>query len=145
MEAGFATRHGRQPSSVEDLAAVPFSMTPCTNFSRARRLTRDAEFQRVKREGNSVRSGHLTLAFLRGAEQGVPARAGFVTSRRVGGAVVRNRTRRRLREIFRRQQHRLPTGLWLVVIGSARAAAMTSAALEDDWLRLAQRASILAP
>ncbi|MDQ2867645.1 MAG: ribonuclease P protein component [Verrucomicrobiota bacterium] len=99
----------------------------------------------MKRDGASVRSGCLTLAFLRDAEENTPARVGIVTSRRVGHAIVRNRTRRRLREIFRRHQQRLPSGLWLVVIGSARASAMTSAALEDDWLRLAERASILAP
>jgi ribonuclease P protein component len=62
-----------------------------------------------------------------------------------GGAVVRNRTRRRLREIFRKHQHEICGGVWVVTIASARAARETSHALEDEWLRLARRASILAP
>lgn len=72
-----------------------------------------------------------------------PWRAGFVTARRVGGAVVRNRVRRRLREIVRRHQHELQDGFWFVVIARREAATASSRALEDEWLRLARRASIL--
>ena len=72
-------------------------------------------------------------------------RAGFITSRRVGGAVTRNRIRRRLREIVRHHQHELVGNSWIVLIASRRAADATYQALEDEWLRLAKRASILAP
>ena len=74
-----------------------------------------------------------------------PFRAGFVTSKRVGGAVVRNRVRRRLREIVRKYQHALRSGIWVVLIARPAAARASSIALEDEWLRLAKRASILAP
>jgi ribonuclease P protein component len=72
-------------------------------------------------------------------------RVGLVTSKKVGNAVARNRVRRRLREIIRRHQHEVINGIWMVVIASARAAAATCSMLEDEWLRLAKRASILAP
>lgn len=72
-------------------------------------------------------------------------RAGFITSRKIGGAVVRNRVRRRLREIARRHQHKIVDGTWLVIITSPRAARASYTALEAEWLRLAERASILAP
>jgi ribonuclease P protein component len=94
--------------------------------------------------GSSVRGETLTLGFLKDAEPNTAARAGFITSRRVGNAVVRNRTRRRLREIFRKHQHEISTGVWIVTIASARAARVTFDTLEDEWLRLAGRASILA-
>jgi ribonuclease P protein component len=113
-------------------------------FPKSRRLTLDSEFQRVRREGSSVRGGTLTLGVLKNAEPNAPVRAGFITSRRVGRAVVRNRTRRRLREIFRKHQHEISSGVWIVTIASARAARETSHALEDEWLRLVRRASILA-
>jgi ribonuclease P protein component len=71
-------------------------------------------------------------------------RAGFITSRKVGGAVARNRVRRRLREIVRRHQHELAGNAWIVTIASPRAARSSYRALEDEWLRLAKRASILA-
>ena len=112
-------------------------------FSKSRRLTLDLEFQRVRTEGSSVRGETLTLGVLKNAEPNAAARAGFITSRRVGSAVVRNRTRRRLREIFRKHQHKISGGVWIVTIASARAARETFHALEDEWLRLAGRASIL--
>jgi len=113
-------------------------------FPKSRRLTRDSEFRRVRSEGQSVRGEMLTLGFLKNAESAAPSRAGFITSRRVGGAVVRNRTRRRLREIFRKHQHEVRGGIWIVTIASARAARGTFRALEDEWLRLGRRASIFA-
>ena len=72
-------------------------------------------------------------------------RAGFVTSRRIGNAVVRNRVRRRLRDITRRHQHEVVTPAWLVIVARPAAARATSADLEHEWLRLAKRTSILAP
>ncbi|HZJ39148.1 MAG TPA: ribonuclease P protein component, partial [Chthoniobacterales bacterium] len=62
-----------------------------------------------------------------------------------GGAVVRNRVRRRLRDIVRTQQTRLRSGIWLVVVARPYAANATYQQLRDEWLRLAERASILAP
>jgi ribonuclease P protein component len=72
------------------------------------------------------------------------SRAGFVTSRRLGSAVVRNRLRRCLREIVRAHQHDLRQDFWIVVIARRDAANASYHALEDEWLRLAKRASILA-
>ena len=118
--------------------------TPSRAFPKARRLTRSSEFLRVRMEGKAQRGGLLVLGLLE-RDKPEPFRAGFVTSRRVGGAVVRNRLRRRLREIVRRHQHEVRAGLWMVVIARPAAADSTHRALEDEWLRLAKRAFILAP
>lgn len=113
-------------------------------FSRDRRLTRSSEFLRVKSDGKVQRGALLIVGSLDVGDE--PSfRAGFVTSRRVGGAVVRNRVRRRLREIVRHHQHALRGGIWMVLIARPAAARASSAALEDEWLRLAKRALILAP
>jgi ribonuclease P protein component len=84
------------------------------------------------------------LAALAGPEVDV-LRAGFVASRKVGGAVVRNRVRRRLREIVRRHQHEIVDPRWIVTVARPPAARASYGELEDEWLRLAKRASILAP
>lgn len=113
------------------------------SFGKARRLTRSSEFARVKSEG-SVQRGRLFMLGVLAVENSGPFRAGFVTSRRLGGAVVRNRVRRRLREIVRRHQPNLTGSFWIVLIARAAAARASYHALEDEWLRLAKRASILA-
>jgi ribonuclease P protein component len=115
---------------------------PRFGFSAARRLKRSRDFDRVRIEGRTLRSGLLVLGVLR-VENEALFRAGFVTSRRVGGAVVRNRVRRRLREIVRRNQHEVTSGVWFVVIARPAAAAASSKVLEVEWLRLARRAQLI--
>ena len=112
------------------------------SFPKNRRLTHRFEYERVKRDGVTHRGKHLILSALLLDGTG-PWRAGFVTSRHVGGAVIRNRVRRRLREIVRRHQHQLREGFWFVVVSRHEAARASYGALEDEWLRLAGRASIL--
>ena len=113
-------------------------------FPAARRLQLSRDFARVRQEGRTLRGGLLMLGVLSVDTEAV-FRVGLVTSKRVGGAVVRNRVRRRLREIVRRHQHALGSGLWLVLIARPAAASASPAALEDEWLRLLGRASILRP
>ena len=111
-------------------------------FSVARRLKLSREFERVRKEGRAVRGGLLMLSVLP-VDGEKRFRVGLITSRRVGGAVARNRVRRRLREIVRRNQQALKGGIWFVVIARRSAAQTDSGALEAEWLRLAQRAGIL--
>jgi ribonuclease P protein component len=113
-------------------------------FPKASRLTRTAEFALVKKDGTSWTGRHVTLGILHRAGENA-ARLGIITTRRIGQAVVRNRVRRRLREIFRLNQRRLVTGIWIVTVARVSAADATFQQLERDWLRLAGRASILAP
>ena len=65
-----------------------------------------------------------------------------VASRRVGSAVIRNRVKRRLKEIFRKELPGLAPGLWIVVTAKPSAANASTEALYAEWLRLAKRLSI---
>jgi ribonuclease P protein component len=113
------------------------------SFPKSRRLRRASEFEHVRQEGSAHKGGTLMLGVLVGKGSHV-FRAGFITSRRIGSAVVRNRVRRRLREIVRHHQHEIMPGAWIVTIARVKAARATYRQLEDEWLRLAKRASILA-
>ena len=113
------------------------------SFPKSRRLTRASEFERVRREGRAHHGGLLILGVL-AAEEFHGFRAGFVTGRRLGSAVVRNRVRRRLREIVRNHQQEIVDAKWIVTIARVNAARASYRQLEDEWLRLAKRAFILA-
>lgn len=69
-------------------------------FPRSARLLRHADFERVYKQGQRHFSAHMTVFYLRRAEGDGP-RIGFTVGRAMGGAVVRNRIKRRLREAVR--------------------------------------------
>jgi ribonuclease P protein component len=119
-------------------------MQPASSFSfpKGRRLVQASEYERVKQDG-FVRGGELLTLNVLSVEHSGPCRAGLITSRRIGSAVVRNRVRRRLREIVRQHHHNLREGFWIVLVAKKAAATAGYRALEHEWLRLARRASIL--
>jgi ribonuclease P protein component len=96
--------------------------------SRARtsrsRLSRSGDFDRVFRQGRSHAGRELVLYVFPRGEEGEP-RLGLSVSRKVGGAVDRNRVKRLLREAFALERERLPAGTDAVVVArhDARAVA----------------------
>ena len=79
-------------------------------MTRRNRLSRSRDFDTVYRAGRSVSTRYLTLyCFTRPDpdDDGEP-RLGLAVSRQVGGAVVRNRVKRRLRESFEAVRDELP-------------------------------------
>jgi len=85
---------------------------PC-GFPRSCRLTSRREFRAVYDNGRRVSCACLTMfALASGLEQ---SRIGLTVTRKIGGAVQRNRVKRRLRDIFRRNRARLVPALDLVI------------------------------
>jgi ribonuclease P protein component len=70
-------------------------------FPRSLHLLRHSDFERVYKQGRRHFAAHVTVFYLRRAEGG--PRIGFTVPRALGGAVERNRMRRRLREAVRRR------------------------------------------
>lgn len=92
-------------------------------------LRRAAEFDAITRRGAVHTSALLVLRTLRNG--GDTTRIGISTPRALGGAVVRNRTRRRLRELIRERYETLPSGWDLLVIARHQAAGATFAELRE--------------
>ncbi|HVF72546.1 MAG TPA: ribonuclease P protein component [Chthoniobacterales bacterium] len=113
-------------------------------FPKTKRLTLSSEFARVKGQGTTQRGRLMVLGAMKDKDE-KSFRAGFITPKHIGSAVVRNRVRRRLRDLVRTHQAGLNTGFWIVLVARAYAANASYKDLKDEWLRLAERASILAP
>lgn len=97
---------------------------------------RRGEFDAVYRTGKRRSSSHFTVFFR--ANQLPQSRFGFSIKKALGGAVVRNRIRRRIREIVRCHRQEIPTG-WDIVIHPKNAVARAPfVKLTADLLRLLQ-------
>jgi ribonuclease P protein component len=82
------------------------------SFPAVQHVRRRPEFQKVYEQGERVRARLMTVMVLP-TERPI-SRLGIAATRKLGGAVVRNRAKRLVREVFRRA--RVPTGLDIVVI-----------------------------
>lgn len=111
---------------------------------RTRRITHRADFQRVRTVGGTVQGRFLVLGYLADPSLAEPFRLGLITTKRLGGAVVRNRVRRRLRGILHRTGDRIARPHWLVLIARSAAADASSAQLEKEWSWMMRRVPLIA-
>jgi ribonuclease P protein component len=87
---------------------------------KRRRLSRSGEFDRVYRDGSSHATRYLVLyTFPRKDEEREDVRLGVSVSRKVGGAVERNKVKRALREAFWSLSDRLPPRHDFVIVARA--------------------------
>lgn len=83
---------------------------------KEKRLRKNKEYQFVYRRGKSYVSRLVVLYVLRRSSK-QPTRIGFVTGKKIGCAVERNRCRRLMKEVYRLHQYELPSGFDLILIG----------------------------
>jgi ribonuclease P protein component len=112
------------------------------SFAAADRLHRSAEFLRLQRNGVRFQSPHFVLYAGRLEHEPERSRLGVTVSRRIGNAVVRNRVKRRVREVFRTAiRAGLPAGTSIVVIARGGAGALESKAIGDELAMAARNLS----
>ncbi|MDX1662185.1 MAG: ribonuclease P protein component [Candidatus Promineifilaceae bacterium] len=108
---------------------------------QAHRLRRSEEIRQVRREGNRWQHPLLTLYTRPTGQQS--SRIAISVSRRVGNAVVRNRCKRRVREVVRQQLPQINCGWDCLFIARDRLAGAPYAEVEAAVKQLLQRASLL--
>ena len=98
-------------------------------------LKKNYEFRRLYDKGAKAASPRLVIYCRK--NRGGKTRLGLTVGKKTGKAVVRNRVRRRLREIYRTNESRLIRGMDIVVVARTAAVSATFWELEEDFCRAA--------
>lgn len=118
------------------------AQTPPATATKPGRLKRRPEFLRAASAGKKAAIGGVVLQALR-RQDSAPARLGFTVTKKVGNAVVRNRTRRRLKEAARLLLAERPVnGVDLVLIGRDSTRKRKFIALQGDIRRALDRTGV---
>jgi len=127
---------------IESIARTAAPMTDAAErIAPEHRLRTSQDYATVKRDGRALKGRHCMLL---AATVDGPTRVGFIASRKgVGGAVQRNRARRRLREIVRRRWPRVVAGHLLAFIAYRTAIRVAHPELVADVERLLVQAGAL--
>jgi len=111
-------------------------------FRRDARLKQGRDFARARQEGGRLSNGCLIANWLRRPPEAA-SRLGVISTRKLGGAVVRNRARRLLRESYRRHQQDLAHPVDLVLIARPSIVGKDFADVEKDLLTTLRKAGLL--
>ncbi len=90
------------------------------SFPKVRHLRKSSDFQRVRQGGKRRHSSNFIIVVLHRSNS--LTRLGLTVSRKVGGAVQRNRVKRLVREFFRNNINELPIGTDISIIAKIGAA-----------------------
>ncbi|MGA7147900.1 MAG: ribonuclease P protein component [Microbacterium sp.] len=108
-------------------------------LARPNRLTRGAEYKAVVRRGRRCAGSHTVTYVNPAADSDAPPRFGFIVSRQVGGAVVRNTIRRRLKAVSAESLPTLRPGMDVVIRALPSAATVPFGELRDEVARCLAR------
>ena len=111
-------------------------------LGRSSRIEQSGEFARIRQQGQRVVVGCLIANWQR-LPDGAKPKLGVVTSKKIGGAVQRNRARRLLRESFRQHQFELAQPVEIILIARNSIAGRALAEVEKDYLTALKRAGLL--
>lgn len=109
---------------------------------KGHKLQRNRDFRIVFHRGQSVANRFFVL-YVSKKEQALVTRIGFSVSKKVGNAVVRNRVKRLLREVMRKQLSRFGTGHDVVVIARKEASGLSYEEVDRQLMQLLRRSKLL--
>jgi ribonuclease P protein component len=123
---------GDESDSQKNLQQKPAE--PDYGLSRKQRLTRSLYFKEAFDQDRSAIGRYMILRIRTGND--ADRRLGIITSRKVGGAVQRNRARRRIREAWRLQRSRVSKQVDVVIICRRKIEHASAAAVAEEMTRL---------
>lgn len=113
----------------------PVAVAPGAGFRRAERVRRRVEYQRIYDSGAKVHSRYFTFFAL--STDSVVGRLGIAATRKLGGAVVRNKAKRLIREVFRR--NKIAPGFDIVIVPKRELVDASLTTLETEFRHAFER------
>jgi ribonuclease P protein component len=107
-------------------------------FPKTNRILKRGIFRRVYEEGRKIQARHFTAFVLQNS--GEQPRIGITATRKMGNSVERNRARRLVREVFRKNKWLVPRGVDIVINVKRSLAEASYRDLEGDFITFLERA-----
>ena len=125
------------------MGTVPVPILTCKGESTLKivSLKENRLFRRLYAKGKTAASPYLAVYCRRNGTKG--NRLGITVSTKLGNAVKRNRVRRRLREVYRLNEHRLRMGYDIVIVARYRSVRARYSDLDKSFLVLAKKLGLL--
>lgn len=111
------------------------------SLKKSQLLRKNKNYQFVYRVGKSYANRMVVLYVLKNSSKST--RIGFVTGKRLGGAVVRNRVKRLFKEAYRLNQAKIAPGCDLVVIGRVPVVGQSQRLVTESLMNLCRKAKVL--
>jgi ribonuclease P protein component len=111
--------------------------TKGNGFPKSDRIRKRREFLEIQRKGKRIHLSDLVVVCRRGPRK----RLGITVTRKVGTAVQRNRIKRLIREVWRRNRELIPSGWELVLVGKRTAVNATYAGLKQQLKEVSRKLS----
>jgi len=104
-------------------------------------LKNNYEFRRLYAKGKHAATGLMAVYYRRNRKG--TSQLGLTVGTKVGKAVKRNKVKRRLKEIYRRNEPKLKRGFDIVIVARVKSRYVTYGQLEADFLRLMDKLGLL--
>ena len=104
-------------------------------------VKQNGDFRRIYRRGRSAVAGGVVVYCLKNRAGG--SRLGVTVSKKLGHAVVRNRVRRRIRELYRLNRDKMRSGWDVIIVGRSRSISGSFQKMTEAYLDCLRRLSLL--
>jgi ribonuclease P protein component len=111
---------------------------------KSSRIRQSTEIRQILTQGKKYIGNHLILYSLPSPNHEQRTRAGFLSPKKIGKAVMRNKVRRWMREIFRKEFQSLKSSQQLLMMGRTSATTASYQALYTDFCDLCRKARLIA-
>lgn len=110
-------------------------------IDKTRRIRKNSEYRLVYKHGK-YEVGRMCVIYRMPVAKH-PTRFGFVTGKKVGCAVERNRARRLMKEIYRHHQHEIREGYDVVIVARGAMTGATYKKVEKEMMYLFKRSKLI--